>query len=284
MLPPPPPPLSSSSAVGGRRLLPLDLEGVEESTLVEVEALWRTFCWMGGLLPAQANAVPPTAAAPPTIVLPASPAAKARLKLKKAPGDRGPDDSQGAAEKTTPHAQLDPALSATGMQRDASAKRPLGVNDLFEVFNRLEHKATKAEVEDMIWEADDNLDGRVSWDEILILYRRCINDKTGFEPRQLFTLVQFLMYDSDFTGRITVEQTLQILFVRCGRELLDQEIRAIFGDDERAANGEEKRIGYTEFLGRINARLHKLRNAKKVVSYPKAHQTARQRQDRSRPA
>eukprot|EP00920_Eleutheroschizon_duboscqi_P038116 GHVT01091151.1.p1 GENE.GHVT01091151.1~~GHVT01091151.1.p1 ORF type:complete len:311 (+),score=66.51 GHVT01091151.1:80-934(+) len=222
MLPPPPPPLSSSSAVGGRRLLPLDLEGVEESTLVEVEALWRTFCWMGGLLPAQANAVPPTAAAPPTIVLPASPAAKARLKLKKAPGDRGPDDSQGAAEKTTPHAQLDPALSATGMQRDASAKRPLGVNDLFEVFNRLEHKATKAEVEDMIWEADDNLDGRVSWDEILILYRRCINDKTGFEPRQLFTLVQFLMYDSDFTGRITVEQTLQILFVRCGRELLDQ--------------------------------------------------------------
>eukprot|EP00920_Eleutheroschizon_duboscqi_P038107 GHVT01091142.1.p4 GENE.GHVT01091142.1~~GHVT01091142.1.p4 ORF type:complete len:108 (+),score=27.48 GHVT01091142.1:1688-2011(+) len=65
---------------------------------------------------------------------------------------------------------------------------------------------------------------------------------------------------------------------------LPQEIRAIFGDDERAANGEEKRIGYTEFLGRINARLHKLRNAKKVVSYPKAHQTARQRQDRSRPA
>ena len=45
---------------------------------------------------------------------------------------------------------------------------------------------------------------------------------TGLEPRGLFHVVQFLMYDRDLKGEINVEQTLQILFVRFGRELLDQ--------------------------------------------------------------
>jgi hypothetical protein len=37
------------------------------------------------------------------------------------------------------------------------------------------------------------------------------------------------MYDKTFKGRVTVEETLQILYVRYGRERLDDEIRAIFG-------------------------------------------------------
>ena len=45
---------------------------------------------------------------------------------------------------------------------------------------------------------------------------------SGLEPRNFFHVVQFLMYDKDLTGEICVEQTLQILFVRFGRELLDQ--------------------------------------------------------------
>ena len=37
------------------------------------------------------------------------------------------------------------------------------------------------------------------------------------------------MYDKTFKGKVTVEETLQILYVRYGRERLDDEIRAIFG-------------------------------------------------------
>lgn len=61
------------------------------------------------------------------------------------------------------------------------------------------------------------------------MYKRCISDKTGLEPRKMYNLVTFLMYDKTFKGRVTVEETLQILYVRHGREALDDEIKAIFG-------------------------------------------------------
>eukprot|EP00916_Digyalum_oweni_P008986 GHVL01015126.1.p1 GENE.GHVL01015126.1~~GHVL01015126.1.p1 ORF type:complete len:115 (+),score=17.75 GHVL01015126.1:321-665(+) len=100
------------------------------------------------------------------------------------------------------------------------------------------------------------------------MYQRCIADKTGMEPRKLFNLTQFLMFDSKANGVITVEQTLQILFVRVGREKLDSEIQAIFGKNEKTADGQEKRIGYSEFLVSVEERLEKLRKTKKGVSYP----------------
>lgn len=97
-------------------------------------------------------------------------------------------------------------------------------------------RVTKSEVALMIWvgeanqqEVDDDLDGCVSRQEFDTMYKRCISDETGLEPRKLFNLVQFLMYDKDFKGRVTVEETLQILYVRYGRERLDEEIKAIFG-------------------------------------------------------
>ena len=81
----------------------------------------------------------------------------------------------------------------------------------------------------IIWEVDDDLDGYVSYEEFFTMYKRCTSDDTGLEPRKLFNIMQFLMYDKTFKGRVTVEETLQILFVRYGRERLDDEIKAIFG-------------------------------------------------------
>lgn len=120
----------------------------------------------------------------------------------------------------------------------------------------------------MIWEVDDDLDGMVCLDEFLVMYQRCISDPTGLEPRNLFNLVQFLMYDKEFTGEISVEQTLQILFVRYGREKLDSEIQEIFGvmEEQKLPDGQEKRISYSEYLRRVNNRLTKVRNAKKEVT------------------
>ena len=70
----------------------------------------------------------------------------------------------------------------------------------------------------------------------------------------MFNLVQFLMYDKTFKGRVTVEETLQILFVRYGRESLDEEITAIFGEDEKNADGSEKEITFGEYVDKINQR------------------------------
>merc|ERR1711924_161554 len=75
-------------------------------------------------------------------------------------------------------------------------------------------------------------------------------------------------------GEISVEQTLQVLYVPYGREKLDSEIQEVFGEEQKLPDGQEKRINYTEYLRRVNARLAKIRNAKKTETgggnHPKA--------------
>ena len=83
--------------------------------------------------------------------------------------------------------------------------------------NFLGLRPLKSEVSFIIWEVDDDLDGYISKDEYLTMYKRVITDDVGLEPRQLYNLVQFLMYDKDFEGTVTVEETLQLLYVRHGR-------------------------------------------------------------------
>jgi Ca2+-binding EF-hand superfamily protein len=86
------------------------------------------------------------------------------------------------------------------------------------------------EIEDMIWEVDESLDGCVDWEEFQLMFKRNLNDKTGLEPTQLFNVVQFLMYDKDFSGEVSVDETMQMLFSRYGKERLEAEMKALFGD------------------------------------------------------
>mmetsp|Transcript_71707 Transcript_71707/g.134106 ORF Transcript_71707/g.134106 Transcript_71707/m.134106 type:complete len:246 (-) Transcript_71707:70-807(-) len=138
--------------------------------------------------------------------------------------------------------------------------------EISEALLKLGHKTVREQIELWIWEVDDDLDQMVGWDEFLTMYQRCISDQTGNEPRNLFNLVQFLMYDKDFSMRISVEQTLQILFVRHGRGELDSEIAEIFGDQQKGPDGQELKITFTQFLQRANARLTKMRWQKKEVT------------------
>lgn len=149
---------------------------------------------------------------------------------------------------------------------DADRDGRLSPHDILTTLTRLHHKATRQEVEVMLWEVDEDLDGFISWGEFLTLYQRGTGDLTGLEPRNFFHVVQFLMYDKDLKGEISVEQTLQILFVRFGRELLDQEIQAIFGEDERKYDGPEKKLTLTEYLEKVKARKTV---KKKAIKYPK---------------
>ena len=115
-------------------------------------------------------------------------------------------------------------------------------------------KLLKSEVALYIWEVDDDRDGFVDWDEFMQMYKRSISDATGLEPRRLFNLCQFLMYDKDFTGAVTVEETLQIMYVRYGREHLDEEIEKIFGKEETNPDGSEKVITFEEYCDKVNKR------------------------------
>lgn len=145
-------------------------------------------------------------------------------------------------------------LCEQDQSKKVADKEKIGPTDLMKVLTFLGLKLLRAEVALYIWEVDDDLDGFVSKDEFQIMYKRCRYDKTGLEPRKLYNLTQFLMYDKEFRGRVTVEETLQILFIRHGRDRLDYEIEAIFGVDEKNTDGTEKSITFGEYLEKVNSR------------------------------
>eukprot|EP00931_Biecheleriopsis_adriatica_P096348 TRINITY_DN69_c0_g1_i2.p1 TRINITY_DN69_c0_g1~~TRINITY_DN69_c0_g1_i2.p1 ORF type:complete len:241 (-),score=73.47 TRINITY_DN69_c0_g1_i2:45-689(-) len=149
---------------------------------------------------------------------------------------------------------------------DTKKDDKLDWQELSEALVKLGCKTPKDQIELWIWEVDDDLDQMVGWDEFLTMYQRCISDQTGLEPRNLFNLAQFLMYDKYFNFRISVEQTLQIIYVRHGRSNLDEEITEIFGTQQKGSDGQELKITFSQFLARANARLSKLRWQKKEVT------------------
>lgn len=130
----------------------------------------------------------------------------------------------------------------------------------------------------MIWEIDENLDGHITRDEFELMYKRCRLDTTGLEPRSLYNVVQFLMFLQNNTAadkskkKITVEDTLELLYVRYGRNELDKEIEEIFGSEEKNADGQEKEISLTEYLEKIKKKDFKkrkeLEEKRKTVNIP----------------
>jgi len=47
----------------------------------------------------------------------------------------------------------------------------------------------------MIWEVDDDLDGKISKQEFDMCYKRVIVDDQLLEPRKFYLLIEFLMYN-----------------------------------------------------------------------------------------
>eukprot|EP00347_Sterkiella_histriomuscorum_P015461 403356940 len=158
----------------------------------------------------------------------------------------------------------------TNKPKDVEQK--ISAQDLIKTLQILGEKPTKSEVDLMIWEVDDDLDKQVSKIEFDKMYKRCISDESGLEPRKLYNLVVFLMYDKEFKGRVSVEDTLQLLYVRHGRPNLDEEIKAIFGENEKTEEGNEKFIEYHDYIEKINHRAmeeRKKRKADKKLYYSK---------------
>jgi len=41
----------------------------------------------------------------------------------------------------------------------------------------------------MIWEVDTRGTGNITLEDIVLMYKGCINDKTGLEPKNLFYII-----------------------------------------------------------------------------------------------
>ncbi len=114
----------------------------------------------------------------------------------------------------------------------------------------------------MIWEVDENLDGCVDWEEFLTMFERNIMDTTGLEPFQLFNVVQFMMYDKDNSGNVTVDETMHMLYARYGKQHLESQMKALFGEDLKTADGDGE-LSFEEYLKAVSIRIPKKAKGKK---------------------
>ena len=93
-------------------------------------------------------------------------------------------------------------------------KKKFSKKALRKVIRTLCNEFPKDELDAMIWEVDENLDGYVDEKEFTDMYKKCISDEKEEEAKKLFYLVQYLMYDKDNKHKINVEDTLEILCAR----------------------------------------------------------------------
>ncbi len=86
----------------------------------------------------------------------------------------------------------------------------------------------------------------------------------GLEPFQLFNVVQFMMYDRSNCGAVTVDETMHMLYARYGKDRLEAEMKALFGDDLKADG--DGRLTFPLYLQAVNVRLPKSQGKKKAAS------------------
>jgi calmodulin len=122
--------------------------------------------------------------------------------------------------------------------------------ELNQVFIALNHKPKRGEVDDLLWEVDEDCDGCISWQEFQRLYHRCREDATGYEPRGFFNVVEFVMNDKESTGQISLEEAMQIMYLRHGRAELDAKLEEVFGTSDLNSG---KTLALTEFLSCLHA-------------------------------
>ena len=132
---------------------------------------------------------------------------------------------------------------------DKSKSGKVGFKELNDQLIKLEYRAKRVEVEDMIWEVDEDCDHAVSWDEFKLMFHRCRNDRTGLEPRKLFNVVEFMMHDKDSSGTIDMDECMEILFRRFGKDQLEEKTNEFFKHDTDGDNA----ISFAEFQKQMQA-------------------------------
>lgn len=87
----------------------------------------------------------------------------------------------------------------------------------------------KTFADDLIWQVNDALDGAISFDEFERSYMRARSDRSGMEPAELFYLTCFLMFDKECTGKILLDDTMSILYLKYG-DAMEQEMALHFAE------------------------------------------------------
>mmetsp|Transcript_36214 Transcript_36214/g.46676 ORF Transcript_36214/g.46676 Transcript_36214/m.46676 type:complete len:130 (+) Transcript_36214:469-858(+) len=104
----------------------------------------------------------------------------------------------------------------------------------------------------MIWEADEDIEGSIAYEDIKLVFQRNISDRTGLEPSKLYNLVQFMIFDSNENGKVSVDETMAFLHARYGREGLEFKLKELFGRDMVESGTEGGEIDFLTYLEAVN--------------------------------
>ncbi|CAM9382766.1 unnamed protein product [Phaeothamnion confervicola] len=130
----------------------------------------------------------------------------------------------------------------------ANPNKRIRAIDVLENMKYLGKACGKKEVADMIWEVDEDLDGCVDWAEFRLMFHRNINDKTGLEPSKLHNMIQFMIYDVDSSGRVSVDETMNMLYARYGRVRMEAKLKELFGEEMRETGTQGGEINFLQYL------------------------------------
>jgi Ca2+-binding EF-hand superfamily protein len=133
-----------------------------------------------------------------------------------------------------------------------SQKTKISKHDLSEMLRSLGKPSPKRYILDMIWESDEDIEGSIAYEDIKLVFQRNISDRTGLEPSKLYNLVQFMIFDSNENGKVSVDETMAFLHARYGREGLEFKLKELFGKDMVESGTEGGEIDFVTYLEAVN--------------------------------
>jgi Ca2+-binding EF-hand superfamily protein len=155
--------------------------------------------------------------------------------------------SNGAMEAVTEYDERIQQLKDQIAQIEEKSSKKVTPSDVFEVMKGMNQKVSRKDVEEMIWECDEDLDGCLDWDEFKLMFTRNIMDKTGLEPMRMYNLVQFLIYDRNENGGVSVDEIMIWLYARYGKRM-EGKIRELFGDNMHESGREGGELHFSDYV------------------------------------
>ncbi|TYZ58189.1 hypothetical protein PybrP1_003844 [[Pythium] brassicae (nom. inval.)] len=107
----------------------------------------------------------------------------------------------------------------------------ISAGDVVSAMKAMGRSVSKADVQWMIWEIDDDLDGCVDWHEFRSCCARTTTDRHGLEPNQLYHLIQFLLCDADASFTVSVLEVKAELKKLPGTDHLAAKLLVALKDD-----------------------------------------------------